>query len=55
MERKVAKLGFASLHEYFADKIAKEAKGIRRGSKSAKLHLKKAKSEDLRKKAGWFL
>jgi len=28
VERKVAKLGFASLHEYFADKIAKEAKAL---------------------------
>ena len=28
MERKAAKLGFASLHEYFADKIAKKAKAL---------------------------
>ena len=29
MERKAAKLGFASLHEYFEDKIAKEAKALK--------------------------
>ena len=28
MERKAAKLGFASLHEYFEDKIAREAKAL---------------------------
>ena len=27
-ERKAAKLGFASLYEYFEDKIAKEAKAL---------------------------
>ena len=31
-EKKAAKLGFASLYEYFEDKIAKEAKSIRSGS-----------------------
>ena len=28
MERRAAKLGFASLYEYFGDKIAKETKAI---------------------------
>ena len=28
MERKAVKLGFASLYEYFEDKIAKEAKAL---------------------------
>ena len=33
-EKKAAKLGFASLYEYFEDKISKEPKGVRSGSGS---------------------
>ena len=41
MERKVAKLGFASLHEYFEDKISKEAKALE-ADKVDKTKLRKA-------------
>ena len=40
-EKKAAKLGFASLYEYFEDKIAKEAKALD-ADKADKTKLKKA-------------
>ena len=40
-EKKAAKLGFASLYEYFEDKIAKEAKALE-ADQADKTKLKKA-------------
>ena len=40
-EKKAAKLGFASLYEYFEDKIAKEAKALE-ADRTDKTELKKA-------------
>ncbi len=40
-EKKAAKLGFASLYEYFEDKIAKEAKALE-ANQADKTKLKKA-------------
>ena len=40
-EKKAAKLGFASLYEYFEDKIEKEAKALEE-NKAGKTKLKKA-------------
>ena len=40
-EKKAAKLGFASLYEYFEDKIAKEAKALE-AEHAYKTELKKA-------------
>ena len=40
-EKKAAKLGFASLYEYFEDKIAKEAKALE-ADQAYKTKLKKA-------------
>ncbi len=40
-EKKAAKLGFASLYEYFEDKIAKEAKALE-AKQADKTKLKKA-------------
>ena len=41
MERRAAKLRFASLYEYFGDKIAKEAKALE-ANQADKTKLKKA-------------
>ena len=41
-EKKAAKLGFASLYEYFEDKIAKESKASE-ADQADKIRLKKAK------------
>ena len=45
-EKKAAKLGFASLYEYFEDKIAKEAKALEadRADKTKLKEKKKTKS-----------
>ena len=40
-EKKAAKLGFASLYEYFEDKIAKESKALE-ANQADKTRLKKA-------------
>ena len=49
-EKKAAKLGFASLYEYFKDKIAKEAKALE-ADQADKTKLKKAiKSKAVEKK-----
>ena len=40
-EKKAAKLGFASLYEYFEDKIAKEAKALE-ANQARKTKVKKA-------------
>ena len=45
-EKKAAKLGFASLYEYFEDKIAKEAKA---------LEADRADKTKLVEKTVWFL
>ena len=41
-EKKAAKLGFASLYEYFEDKISKESKALE-ADQAFKTKLKKAK------------
>ncbi len=49
-EKKAAKLGFASLYEYFEDKIAKEAKALE-GDQADKTKLKKTrKTKSVEKK-----
>ena len=49
-EKKAAKLGFASLYEYFEDKIAKEAKALE-ADKADKTKLKeKIKTKSVEKK-----
>ena len=49
-EKKAAKLGFASLYEYFEDKIAKEAKALE-ADRADKTKLKeKIKTKSLEKK-----
>ena len=54
-EKKAAKLGFASLYEYFEDKISKEAKALE-ANQANKTKVKKSnKDESGRKKAGWVL
>ena len=51
-EKKAAKLGFASLYEYFEDKIAKEAKALE-AEHADKIELKKAiKTKAVAKQAG---
>ena len=50
-EKKAAKLGFASLYEYFEDKIAKEAKALE-ADRADKTKLKeKIKTKSVEKKA----
>ena len=49
-EKKAAKLGFASLYEYFEDKIAKEAKALE-ADRADKTKLKeKIKTKSIEKK-----
>ena len=49
-EKKAAKLGFASLYEYFEDKIAKEAKALK-ADRADKTKLKeKIKTKSVEKK-----
>ena len=49
-EKKAAKLGFASLYEYFEDKIVKEAKALK-ADQADKTKLKKAiKTKSVEKK-----
>jgi len=49
-EKKAAKLGFASLYEYFEDKIVKEAKALE-ADQADKTKLKKAiKTKEKKKK-----
>ena len=49
-EKKAAKLGFASLYEYFEDKIAKEAKALE-ADRADKTKLKKTiKTKSVEKK-----
>ena len=51
-EKKAAKLGFASLYEYFEDKIVKEAKALE-ADQADKTKLKKAiKTKAVAKKQG---
>ena len=51
-EKKAAKLGFASLYEYFEDEIAKEAKALE-AEHADKIELKKAiKTKAVAKQAG---
>ena len=53
-EKKAAKLGFASLYEYFEDKIAKEAKALE-ANQADKTKLKKAiKTKSVEKKRSGF-
>ena len=53
MERKAAKLGFASLYEYFEDKIAKEAKALK-AEQVDKTKLKKViKTKSKKKRSGF--
>ena len=53
-EKKAAKLGFASLYEYFEDKIAKEAKALE-AEHADKIELKKSNKDESGSKAGWVL
>ena len=48
-EKKAAKLGFASLYEYFEDKIAKETKAVE-AEQAHKKKLKKKKKKKFKKK-----
>ena len=51
-EKKAAKLGFASLYEYFEDKISKEAKALE-ADQAPKTKVKKAiKTKAVDKKTG---
>ena len=51
-EKKAAKLGFASLYEYFEDKISKEAKALE-ADQAHKTQVKKAiKTKAVAKQAG---
>ena len=52
-EKKAAKLGFASLYEYFEDKISKESKALE-ADQAFKTKLKKAKKTKVleKKQAG---
>ena len=52
-EKKAAKLGFASLYDYFEDKIEKEAKALQ-ADQADKTKLKKAiKTKAVAKKQAW--
>ena len=53
-EKKAAKLGFASLYEYFEDKIAKEAKALE-ADQADKTKLKKIIKTKSVEKNGLFL
>ena len=53
-EKKAAKLGFASLYEYFEDKIAKEAKALE-ADQADKTKVKKTIKTKSVEKKGWFL
>ena len=49
-EKKAAKLGFASLYEYFEDKIAKEAEALQADQASNAISKKSIKTKAVAKK-----
>ena len=49
-EKKAAKLGFASLYEYFEDKIAKEAEALEADQASKAIQKKAIKTKAVAKK-----
>ena len=49
-EKKAAKLGFKSLHEYFEDKIAKEAKALEAHQADKTIQKKAIKTKAVAKK-----
>jgi len=49
-EKKAAKLGFASLYEYFEDKIAKEAEALEADEASKAIPKKAIKTNEVAKK-----